>query len=85
MSPYGVELRPDPLRELRVRPTFVRDKSDPRPAWHIESKYGGQAALLGPRELLVLLDDPAGANLEDRRGPRSLVQGSPERGARRRG
>ena len=65
-----------------MRPTFVRDKDDPRPAWHLESKYGGQVALLGPGEFLALLEDPAGANLEERRGPRALVQRSPERGAR---
>ena len=41
-----------------------------------------KAALLGPGEFLALLDDPVGASLEDRRGPRSLVQRSPERGAR---
>ena len=35
------ELRPDPLLELGVCPAFVRDKDDPRPAWHIEIKYGG--------------------------------------------
>ena len=63
-------------------PTCVRDKDDPRLAWRIEIKYGGQVPLLGPEEFLALLDDPAGANLEDRRGPRSLVQGGPERGAR---
>ena len=84
MSPYGVELRPDPLRELCVCPIFARDKEAPRPAWHIEIKYGWQAALLGPGEFLALLDDPFGANLQDRRGSRSLVHGSPERGARRR-
>ena len=68
-----------------VCPTFVRDKEAPRPAWHIEIKYGWQAALLGPGEFLALLDDPFGANLQDRRGSRSSVHGSPDRDARRRG
>ena len=45
-------------------PIFARDKEAPRPAWHIEIKYGWQAALLGPGEFLALLEDPAGANLE---------------------
>ena len=40
-------------------PTYVRDKDDPRPAWHIESKYGGQVAPLGPTEFLALLEDRA--------------------------
>ena len=49
------ELRPDPLRELCVDPIFARDKEALRPAWHIEIKYGGQAAVLGPGELLVFI------------------------------
>ena len=38
---------------------IVRDKHDPRRAWHVERKYGGQVAPLGPGEFLALLEDPA--------------------------
>ena len=55
-----VGLRPGTVvHRLAHHAAIVRDKHDPPRAWHVERKYGGQVAPLGPTEFLALLEDQA--------------------------